>query len=412
MSRKIKKSLIFIGILFILTVVIAFMAITKPKTEALKTKPKIWVVNALRIAIDEISPVYPLLGKVESSSLVKAAAPVGGVIASIWVQEGGYFKKGQPLVSLAKEDLDLPVAIAEANLTSNKAKLDLYKLKAKTNKKNLKSELTLLKIKEKNVDRNTKLTKRKLSSEMILDKAKEELINQQKSVAMARLLVAEQDANLKQLQAAVQNAEINLQQTKINLTRGQLVAPFDGRVAKLLVAVGDRVNTGSGLINFYAVDDLELRVKIPQIYLSSIQQALKNGEQLFASYNSYASKEFKLPLLRLAGQSSASGLDAFLQIPASLDNITLGSIMQVNLVSAILPNVFAVPYSALYGFDKVFVIDEKTSQLVALQVQKLGKTANNKALLRANVKDGYLVLTTHLPNAITGLKVVVERENQ
>lgn len=408
MNRKLKTTLIVVGIIVILVVSIKIMSSNKSTVAAIEAKAKTWTVDATTIKIDKLAPVYTLLGQVESDSLVKAASPVNGVVEQVWVQAGEQFKKGDKLLTLSKQDLQLPVEIAQSNVTANHAKLALQKLRFTANKQTLKHEQSLLAIKANNVKRNQRLNSQKLSSVTSLENAKESLVQQQKVVVQANLKVAEHQATISQLTANLQTAKINLKQAKINLQRGQLVAPFDGKVAKLLVSAGDRVNTGSGLIHYYANDSLALRAKVPSVYLPSIRQAFNKGGQLFATYSdTVGTQKYQLQLTRFAGEASASGLDVFLSIPKELTNASLGNLMEVSLKASVIEGVFSVPFSALYGADKVFVIDKETRQLIAKTVIKIGETAQNELILKGELSTGDQIMLTHLPNAISGLKVFV-----
>ena len=413
MNKNVKKAFVLIVILIVLVVTILVMSATKPKTAAVESKVKVWQVNAVSVVEADISPVYSLLGRVESNYLVSAASPINGVVERVWLREGESFKKGQNLVSLAKEDLELPVAIAKANVESIQAKLKLNKLSYLTNKQNLNYENELLAIRQNDLVRNERLKKRNLSSATRLEQAKEALVRQQKAVASTKLMVAQFESMASELQASLKVAQINVEQAELNLQRGNLVAPFDGKITQVSVSEGDSVNVGKVMIRFYKNSSLELRATIPNIHLANIYQSVKSGKKLVASYQ-FNKKEYLLPLTRFAGESSAGGLDAFLQIPNELSlvssSVSLGGLMQVDLKGDFLKGVFAVPYSALYGVGKVFVIDKETNELIRKKVQKYGVDSQNNVLIKGSLNIGDLVLTTHLPNAITGLKVVVNKE--
>ena len=68
----------------------------------------------------------------------------------------------------------------------------------------------------------------------------------------------------------------------------------------------------------------------------------------------------------------------------------------------------ALPYSALYGNDTLYQVLD--GRLQRIQVQRVGETMNEqgerRVLVRSTeLKAGMEVVTTHLPNAVQGLKV-------
>jgi len=72
-------------------------------------------------------------------------------------------------------------------------------------------------------------------------------------------------------------------------------------------------------------------------------------------------------------------------------------------------NAISVPYSALYGRDSVYVMTDK-SRMQRVAVNRLGQArAGNEerhVLISAEgLQAGDSLITTHLPNAMTGLKV-------
>jgi hypothetical protein len=66
----------------------------------------------------------------------------------------------------------------------------------------------------------------------------------------------------------------------------------------------------------------------------------------------------------------------------------------------------AVPYTALYGGSQIYRIE--AGRLKALEVDVLGETGGqpNRLLVKSpELKNGDLLMATHLPNAVSGLKV-------
>ena len=71
----------------------------------------------------------------------------------------------------------------------------------------------------------------------------------------------------------------------------------------------------------------------------------------------------------------------------------------------------SVPYSALYGSDSLYVMTEE-GRMHRVPVEQVGEVLREggyyDALVRSErLQQGDLIITTHLPNAIEGLKVAV-----
>jgi len=406
-----KKNLtVLLKVVLILGLFVAiFMMLvkTKPEQPALDVQQKSWPVKVVTVSTQTLSPVQSLFGKIESNEFVTAASPVNGVIDTVAVKEGDEVTAGQVLVALSPADIELPYQIAKSDVADTQAQLDLQALAYEADQKKLASEKRVLALKKNDLQRNQQLIKKNLASQSAVEQSKEALVRQEFVVIGAQLSVAENKAKVTQLKARLAKAKANLQQTELNLQRGKVVAPYDARIAKVLVNVGDRVSSSSPMVSFYASNSLELRAKIPAVQLPQVHDALAESVKLQAIYQQ-ESFNHVLPLKRLAGESSTSGLDAFFELPLVLKNTRPGELMQVYLQGKPVDNAIAVPYSALYGYDRIYVVRDGVLQAKA--VQSLGETlvdGQTWVLLKGDVQTGDLVTTTHLPNAISGLKVSV-----
>ena len=228
--------------------------------------------------------------------------------------------------------------------------------------------------------------------------------------------VTEHEARLAQLQARLMQAEAELSRNQLALQRSQIHAPFTGVVAKVNVAQGDRVNSNEKLLSFYSMEELEIRAKLPIKIVSEVQQSLDNGEHL-TGLASNGGQLVPVELSRLSGQAQASGVDA---IFTTKDRVPfrLGSIVIVHLQRAAQDQVFAVPYQAMYGNGKLYKIENNRLQAVSvnsvgeyLSGQPVASAAKASLLVKSEeLEHGDTILSTHLPNAVNGLKVDTVRQ--
>jgi hypothetical protein len=87
----------------------------------------------------------------------------------------------------------------------------------------------------------------------------------------------------------------------------------------------------------------------------------------------------------------------------------IGTIVLVYLQRPIQNNMIRVPYQAMYGRERVYQI--KNNRLQAVSVKTIGEykheTQTELLITSQQLNSGDAILTTHLPNALTGLKVDV-----
>jgi hypothetical protein len=117
----------------------------------------------------------------------------------------------------------------------------------------------------------------------------------------------------------------------------------------------------------------------------------------------------QLPLVRLSAETSNSqgGIDAFFTLPKNA-SLEVGRNVQLTLALPVEQQVVAIPALALYGQNRVYRVVE--NRLQAVLVERLGEIRNSEGqpltLIRGNdLNDDDQLITTQLPNAITGLLV-------
>ena len=86
-----------------------------------------------------------------------------------------------------------------------------------------------------------------------------------------------------------------------------------------------------------------------------------------------------------------------------------GELLSLSLQLPAESGVFAVPYQAIYGNSRIYRVDE--DRLQAIDVVSVGQVRSHdrvRVLIRSEaIADGDHIAVTHLPNAVSGLKVQV-----
>jgi len=418
------KKFIIPLIIFILAIVFfKMMLATKKELPEIETSEHVWRVEQSIIEKQKLSPVITLYGTVETSELLNAAAPAASQVAKVLVKEGEYIDKGQLMLSLEQADFEPLLMRAQAKVKELKAMIKSDQLRHKINLESLKNEKKLLRLSEKALARAEKVKRQKLGSISETEQAMQQVEKQRLLFNVSQFSVDEHDSRQEQLEARLTQAEADLLQRRLALERSRIIAPFSGVVAKVNVAQGDRVSNNEKLLSFYSMEHLEIRAKLPVSVLAEIKQSIREGFVLKgdASNGSQESGSQQVPLLlaRISGEAQASGVDAIFTITAEQVNFRMGAIVVVRLQRPARDNMIKVPYQAMYGSDRLYQI--KDNRLQAVKVKTIGEYYREGSIVDSHIltqepellvesdglKSGDSILTTHLPNAFTGLKVDV-----
>lgn len=391
----------------------AALKATRPKPPVAQAKEPVWRVQAVPVRIVTASPMLNLNGKVESPDQTQAASPGVGRVLSVRAREGQAVARGQVLLELDPRDFLPKVEQARGQVQELEAAIASERLRHQADLDQLAQEKRLQDFAAADVARFERLQQEHFYSQAAVDQSRSALSRQQISVRTRELAIADHQARMAQLQSRLAQARAGLDQVELALRRSRVTAPFSGYVAQVAVAAGDQVNTGQVLVKLYPSAGLEVRAKLPAPLQDEFLAALAQGKRPLATA-SIGGARLSFRLARVAGAADARGLDGFFVLADGANPLRLGELVSLGVVRTPLAGVVAVPYGALFGGNRVYRIEG--DRLAAVDVEVLGEAAGadtpagQAALLLvrgAALKEGEKLLATHLPNAVTGLKVEV-----
>lgn len=408
MLKKIALPILIIGF-----AIVAFMLlkVSEPETPAMAKKEKAWLVEAVTAEYQRIAPEVTIYGRVETPRDASLKAALEADVIEVNVLEGDNVTAGQTLIKLDDIDIQLTLQQRQADVREAQAQIETENQRFQRDKALLANQKQLLELADKAVQRARKLEQTRLASQASLDDTLAAYEQQALALKQLQFDIDNHKVRLAQLQATKQRAEALLAQAEVNLSRTEIKAPFDGRVAGLTVALGDRVRPGDTLLTVYDLDNLEVRAQIPGRYIPQVRQMLQQGKNLQAEAE-VDDQLMRLSLNRLSGEvrQDSGGIDGLFRIENNMTPLPLGTFVELQLQLAEQNNVIEVPFSALYGMDRVYRIDEGHLQSVAIErVGEIEREAGkNSLLIRSDaLSPGDLIAATQLPNAITGLRVEV-----
>lgn len=403
-AALVKKVILPVAIVGGAVAVFMYMQKTKPAVPAEPIQEKAWAVSTYAVDITDASPELTLYGAVEASETVQLSATVNAYVKQVKVAKGDVVNKGDTLITLDDRELKLTLAQRQASLQDIEARIASEVNRNTTDTKALNIEQKLQDLNIKNLERQQELVANNMAPASRLEDATKVVHQQHLSLLNRQNSLHDHPNRLAQLQASAAQSQAQLEFAQLDMERTVINAPFSGRILSVDTAVSNRVRNGDRVVNLYNTQSLEVRSQIPARYLSLLQA----GDQLSASL-SHAGKDYQLKLDRLSAEASNSqgGVDAFFKLPA-ITNLEVGRNVQLILALPEEHQVAAIPALSLYGQNRVYRIVD--NRLQAVQVERLGEIrgGNNQplTLIRSHdLEDGDQLITTQLPNAVTGLLV-------
>lgn len=379
---------------------------TRPQPPAVSVVERVWPVSALEVTLGTHRPEVSLYGEVVAPDRVTIRAPLSGRVAERPVSEGSRVAAGQLLVALDQADIQPLVSRAEAEVARLEAELAAQQLKYANHRQTLERESELLDNAHQQLERMRSLVRRNLASQAELDTHQNEISRAEVTLLNRQGELQQHPARVDQLEAQLVIARANLAEAQRDAERARAHAEQPSVVTAIEVAVGERVGAGDALLDVIPLDSLEIRARVPRELEPELLAALAAGQPMKAT----DTQGLDYRLLGMAGVGSPAGTEAILAPQSTPDWLRPGSLVALSMARPAVPRSLALPYSALYGRDRAYVVDD--GRLSGIEVTRAGEIPGPDGkpwlLVKSDqLKDGQQIALTHLPNAVEGLRVAV-----
>ena len=394
-------------------VIFSTLISTRPQAPTQDRPSQAVLVDTQRIDFADLSPTLTLYGRLEAPQMANLRAAVTADVLEVHVFDGQQVKQGDVLIELDPQEAQLALDQAAAELALIDAQIAAEQSQLKRNEALLSTQQQLVDLAKAAVNRAEKLQQSQLSSQALLDESISLQQQQNLTLKQRQFDIQDHPIRIAELNARRQQAQAQLNRAELDLSRTVISAPFSGRISSRQIAKGDRVQIGDALMTLYDMQQLELRASISQRYLVDIYPVLE--KQSLNAMAQIAGQQYQFELQRLAGEVNANvaGRDGLFRLKGEPGPLAVGEFVSVQLTLPPRGNSIAIPYSALYGLDRVYRV--RDNRLEAVQVSKIGdysdQDGKSRLLIQSqDLQQGDIIITTQLPNAINGLAVSVKGE--
>jgi RND family efflux transporter MFP subunit len=285
---------------------------------------------------------------------VRVSSLVPGRVARMMVAEGDGVRSGQILAKIDDRPLQDQAQQAEATVEQARANVENARL---------------------NRDRNENLFQRGIAA--------------RKELEDARTLVSVNEATLRQAEAALALARLQLSRTEVH-------APLDGVVVKRLVSVGEQVDgtASQPIFEVANVSEVELFGNVPAVYL----QKIRVGQTLRIATDAFPGKELAARVVAISpavDPSTNVGL-VRIRIANSSGLLRLGMYLAAQLPLEMHAQALVVPPQAIYrnqeGKALVYRVQGENAEAVPV---KIGLETQVRTELLEGVQAGDTVILTN-----------------
>jgi membrane fusion protein, multidrug efflux system len=339
----------------------------KKDPPAFQRPPAIVTVAA---ATTQDVPVYrDEVGHTVAREVVSIQPQVSGTITQILFADGADLKKGDPLFTIDPRPFEAQLNAAQANLAQSKAALEF-------------SQIQFARVKDL------------VESRAI---ARQDYDTRKNAVDVC-------EAQLKQNEAALESARLNLEYTSIK-------SPIDGRAGHRLVDIGNVVTANTTtLLTIERMDPIYADFTVTEGDFSQVQRdAARRPLKVEVQLPDAAKPEIgSLTFLDNSVQSSSGTVLLRATVPNPERHLWPGQFVNVRLILSTLPKAVLVPSAAAQDSAKgpfVYVIkDDSTAELRPV---KLGQRQGDSIVIEQGLQPGEKVVLNGQLGVMPGAKVNV-----
>jgi multidrug resistance efflux pump len=393
---------------------LAALVLTRPEPPAPSESEPQRVVAARTIERQPRSPTLTLHGRLESPRNPTIEAAIEAEVTGVAATEGERVGAGQSLVELDGADVEAALVQRRATLRELAARIEQARSDHAADRAALEQRKQLVELADRGVERARRLVGNEAGSRAELDNAEETLAQRRLALVEQRRVVRGFDAEIERLRAQRAQARARLEQAERDLRRASIAAPFAARVTRVEVAGGDRVRPGDPLVGLFDANRLEVRATIAGPDVAAARRAVAQTDAPSARV-ALDGERVPAVLDRISARAAegTGGVDGLFRLTGSPPpEAALGQFAKVVLRLPTQPRLAAVPFSALYDGNRVYVV--RDGRMQGIEVTRAGEQARGNASRLALVRSpelqaGDRVVTTQLPQAADGLAVQIRQ---
>lgn len=362
---------------FVVLVVGALLAwrlgtpVEAPKPEP--TPPQVLKTEILELQRTTFPVMLQSQGTVRAHYTTTITPQVSGVIIAIHpnFEDGAFFKKEDVLAELDPADFKVAVSSAESGVARAQAALIQEEARAKQARLNW--------------------------DDLGYDEEPSDLV----------LRVPQ----LKEAKANVDAAQADLDQALRNLERTKIRAPFDGRVQKRAIGLGQAVGSSTPLGEVFATDFAEIRLPLSPRQLAYVMLPSQEGDApvkvtLTDAVAGENSPLWEATIVRTEGALDESSRELFaiarIDDPFSVKSgrppLLIGQPVRATIEGSKLHEVFVIPRNALRGVNRVYLVDRENPSIQRTQIDPIWST-EEVLVVRDGLEVGQWLSITRLPYA-------------
>lgn len=371
-------------------------------------------------------------GTVKAGTQTNLVSEISGKVLTISnkFQEGGYFTKGETLLTIDQENYKNSLDIVTSDVAANQAQLSQLNEEQKSTKRSYQIAKRNLELGKKEVNRLQGLLRKKVISRSSLDTEQQKTNQLQQKLEDLQGRLNTFKSRKQAISAKINAVQARQKQERLNLSRTIFKAPYAGRVLEKKVDIGQFVGKGTVLGRIYATNYVEVALPLslnryellglPEAFANKIINPQAYPDVVFTNPNSIQNNQWIGKIVRTSATLDAKSRQ--ITVIARVDNpfdmkqgltspLRIGQYVEAKIQGKTFKNVYSLPSSAVRLNKEIMLLEEGKIRIIPVVIV-WNSQRETVVKIDAEVANKQLITTT-LTQATEGMKVLtVEQQKE
>ncbi len=254
--------------------------IAKPNHKTLRINGDTITISAVKQG--EFNDYIRLSGTVQPLITIQISPIEGGIVEEIMIEEGSEVKKGDEILRLSNDGLDLQILNSEAELAEKENILRNTQIQMEQDRLNVKQQKAEYQLNVKRLKR-TYEQQRSLYDDKLI--AREEYLKAKEDydLALEKLqLISEKEiqdslfrfTQVERMRESLENMQLNMQMIRKRKDNLTIKAPIDGQLGILDAVLGESIGAGTKIGQISDMSSYKIEAQIDEHYIDRVVPGL------------------------------------------------------------------------------------------------------------------------------------------
>ena len=254
--------------------------IIKPNQSTLRINGDTMTISTVKQG--EFNDYIRLSGTVQPLVTIQISPVEGGIVQQILIEEGSTVKKGDEILRLSNDNLDLQILNSEAELAEKENILRNTQIQMEQDRLNVKQQKAEYQLNVKRLRRTYEQQKSLYEDKLI---AREEYLKAKEDydLALEKLqLIAEKEiqdslfrfTQVERMRESLENMQLNMQMIRRRKDNLTIKTPIDGQLGILDAVLGESIGAGTKIGQISDMSSHKIEVQIDEHYIDRVVPGL------------------------------------------------------------------------------------------------------------------------------------------